>query len=126
MSGKIGNMIRENIFILSILTTIVGLIVLVPGLAMTFNIEFLTDALRLSTLLDWGLYVLVVGFIVLLTGVWYLYTFLKNKKFLLTEIETNKRSEFMKRHGELQDAARHLPSKYRDMLSEKEKNLKIK
>lgn len=126
MSGKIGNMIRENIFVLSILTTIVGLIVLVLGLAMTFKLEFLTDALGLSTLLDWGLYVLVVGFIVLLTGVWYLYTFLKNKKFLLTEIETNKRSEFMKRHGELQDAARHLPSKYRDMLSEKEKNLKIK
>jgi len=93
---------------------------------MTLPIESLTNALGLSDVLNWGLYVLIVGFIVLLAGIWYLYMFMKNKKFLLSEIETNKRSEFMKRHADLQDAARQLPSKYRNMLSEKEKNLKIK
>ena len=126
MSGKIGNIIREYVFGLSILGTIVGLIVLIFGLAMTFNIDLLTSAIGLSKVLNWGLYVVIVGFIFLLAGIWYLYTFIKDKRFLMEEIQTNKRSEFMKRHGELQDAARRLPSKYRQMLSEKETSLKIK
>ena len=42
------------------------------------------------------------------------------------EIETNKRSEFIRKHAELKDSVKYLPSKYRAMLQQKEKELKIK
>jgi hypothetical protein len=76
--------------------------------------------------LNWSLYVLIGGFIVFIAGIWYLWVFIKNKRFLLKELETNKRSEFMKLQSELQEAVRHLPSKYKKLLSEKEESLKIK
>ena len=45
---------------------------------------------------------------------------------MLDEIATNKRSELLKMHSELKITAKKLPSKYRNMLKEKEKEFKIK
>lgn len=127
MSGKISNIIREYIFGLSIICTIIGLVTLLFGLIGMLMRETVSDMLNVQPqLLDWSFYILAVGFILLIAGIWYLYTFIKDKRFLMEEIQTNKRSEFMKCHGKLQDAARRLPSKYRKMLSEKEASLKIK
>ena len=75
---------------------------------------------------DWNFYILIVGFIFLGAGIYYLYTYLKNKKFILDEIKTNKRSELLKKHAELKNTVRHMPSKYHKMLKDKEKELKIK
>jgi hypothetical protein len=44
----------------------------------------------------------------------------------LEELATNKRSELLKMHSELKLTAKKLPSKYRNMLKEKEKEFKIK
>ena len=123
MSGKIGNIIQEYIFGLSILSAIIGLIVLIFGVLEMWMPNVINLQEDVSS---WSLYILIAGFIIFITGIWYLTAFLKNKKFLLKELETKKRSEFMKRHAELQEAARHLPSKYKKMLSEKEASLKIK
>ena len=49
-----------------------------------------------------------------------------DKKFILEEIKTDKRSEFIKRHNELRNTVKRLPSKYKEMLKEKEKELGIK
>jgi len=103
MAGKISNFFRETQFVFSIILTIIGFIVLYIGI-----IPYL------------------IGFIAFIAGVWYLYSFLKNKKFVLDELKTNKRSELLKRHAELKSTVKYLPSKYQKMLKDKEKELKIR
>ncbi len=127
MSRKIGNIIQEYIFGLSIFCSIIGILALVYSVLGMWMPNVLKSTLGIGQdVLDWSLYVLIGGFIVFIAGIWYLWVFLKNKRFLLKELETNKRSEFMKLQSELQEAARHLPSKYKKLLSEKEESLRIK
>jgi hypothetical protein len=127
MSGKITGFFREYVFGLSIVAMIVGLIVLFIGvLGMWFG-DVAKDLLNLTDdAIAWGLYVLIIGLIVFGTGIYYLYGFIVKKKFVLEELQTNKRSELFKRHSELKESVRHLPSKYKEMLKEKEKELRIK
>jgi len=85
------------------------------------------DLLNLSDdVIAWGLYILILGLIIFGIGLYYLYSFIMKKKFVLEEIQTNKRSELLKRHSELKESVRYLPSKYKEMLREKEKELRIK
>ena len=126
MAGKITNFFRETQFVFSIILMILGIIILLIGASGLWFQDF-WDTLNLSLEnLEWSLYLLIIGFIVFAAGIWYLYTFLKNRKFVLDELKTNKRSEFMKKHSELKDAVRSLPSKYKKLLYEKEDELRIK
>ena len=127
MSGKITGFFREYVFGLSVVTMVVGLIVLFIGvLGMWFG-DVAKDLLNLTDdAIAWGLYVLIIGLIVFGMGIYYLYGFIVKKKFVLEEIQTNKRSELLKRHSELKESVRHLPSKYKEMVKEKEKELRIK
>lgn len=128
MSGKITNFLREYVFIISTILLIVGLILFFMGVIWFFAkdlpLGFYTDII--NNLGDWNFYILILGFIALATGVIYLYRFFVNKKFLMEEIKTNKRSEFLKKHNELKNKIRHMPSKYRKILRDKEEELKIK
>jgi H+/Cl- antiporter ClcA len=128
MKAKIIGCIREYIVGLSIITIIIGLVVLFMGVMwLWFNeatLGFYTDII--NQLEGWNMYLLVIGFILLAIGVWYLYTYHKNRKFILEEFETNKRSEFLKVHTELKAVVKYMPSKYKRLLQEKEKELKIK
>ncbi len=127
MSGKISDFLREYILIFSIVLTVLGIIVFFIGVTGTFFREFLESSLNLSgDILDWSAYILVFGFIVLAFGIYYLYVFLKNKKFILKELKTNKRSELKKTHLELKRTVKHMPSKYKKMLKEKEEELHIR
>ncbi len=127
MSGKITGFFREYVFGLSIIAIVVGLPILFIGvLGMWFG-DVAKDLLNLTDdAIAWGLYVLIIGLIVFGMGIYYLYGFIVKKKFVLEELQTNKRSELLKRHSELKEAVRHLPSKYKEMVKEKEKELRIK
>jgi len=127
MSGKITGFFREYVFGLSIVATIVGLIVLFIGILGMWFGDVAKDLLSLTDdAIAWGLYVLIIGLIVFGMGIYYLYSFIVKKKFVLEELQTNKRSELLKRHSELKESVRHLPSKYKEMVKEKEKELRIK
>lgn len=118
---------KEYIMGISIALLIIGLIVLIFGILGTLSSDMLTDMLRIHPdVLDWSLYILIIGAILTFSGGYYLYDFLRNKRFLLDKIETNKRSEFMKYHAQLKNAVRKLPSKYQEMLHKKEKQLRLK
>lgn len=126
MAGKITNFFRETQFIFSIILTVLGFIILFVGASGYWYKDF-WDTINLShEFFEWSLYLLIIGFIVFAAGVWYLYNFLKNRKFVLDEIKTNKRSELLKKHAELKTTAKYMPSKYRKMLKDKEEELKIK
>lgn len=125
MSGKITGFLREYVFGLSIIFTILGFILIfMSGSYYAFEglgIDFINN------LQDWNLYLLILGFVVFSWfGVYYLYSFITNRKFVLEELETNKRSEFLKKHSQVKIKVKHLPSKYHKMLKDKEKELKIK
>jgi len=134
MSGKISGFLRDYVLIFSIIFVIIGMFVFLMGALWyglrdkvtsgDLNLGFYTDAL--NNLKEWNFFLLIIGFILLSAGIWYLYSFMKNKKFLLEEIKTNKRSELLKKHSELKNVGRHLPSKYNKMLKDKEKELNIK
>ena len=128
MAGRITGFLREYVFGLSIIVMIVGFVLLLMGVIRygfrDLQLGFYTDTIR--DLEDWNAYLLVIGLIIFGTGVYYLYSYLKNRKFALEELKTNKRSEFLKRHSELKDTVRYLPSKYKKMLKEKEDELRIK
>jgi len=128
MAGKISGFLREYILILSIVITIVGFFLLVMGVLWYWVRGIVTDNNVLSFIYDlgdWNAYVLVAGFIIFFIGVYYLYSFFKNRKFVLEELRTNKRSELLKRHKELRSVVKHLPKKYQKMLQEKEDELNI-
>ena len=127
MSGKITGFFREYVFGLSIVAMIVGLIVLFIGVVGIWFEDVARNDLNLTDeIITWSPYVLIIGLIVFGMGIYYLYDFIVKKKFVLEELQTNKRSELLKRHSELKESVRHLPSKYKKMLKEKEKELRIK
>ena len=127
MSGKITGFFREYIFGLSIVAMIVGLIVLFIGVVGIWPGNDDTNVLNLTDeIITWSPYVLIIGLIVFGMGIYYLYGFIVKKKFVLDELQTNKRSELLKKHSELKESVRHLPSKYKEIVKEKEKELRIK
>lgn len=127
MRISISTALREYIFPLSIITTIIGGILFILGLLGVLLPDILEETLQLPRdFIPWSTYLLILGFFILITGVWYLYSYIKNKNFILKEMETNKRSEFIKKRSELYNAAKHLPSKYQVMIREKEAELGIK
>ena len=127
MSGKITGFFREFVFAFSIILTVIGIIVLFLGATAIWAPDILKDLLNLSEdVLQWNIYLLIIGFIIFLAGVWYLYLYLKNRIFILKELKTNKRSELLKKHAELKNIVKHMPSKFNRMLIEKEEELKIR
>ena len=123
MAGKISGFFREFTLFFSIILTVIGLILFIIGITAIMEINFLNLS---QDVLNWSLYILIIGFFVLIAGIWYLYSFFKNKKFILDELATNKRSELIKKHSELKLTVKKLPSKYQKMLKEKEEEFKIK
>ncbi len=129
MVSRIGKLIREFIVILSIITIIIGLILLSMGVLWYGFPDFVEQSNELGIVYqmgDWNAYLLVIGLIIFGIGVYYLYVYLMDKKFILKEIKTDKRSEFIKKHSELRNTVKRLPSKYKKMLKDKEKELGIK
>ena len=126
--GKIVGVLREYVLVLSIIFTILGFFIIVIGATGAWYQDIPRDIFGFSDdLLAWSLYILGAGLIVFgWWGVYYLYSYFNNRKFVLEELETNKRSEFLKKHIEIKKKVKHLPSKYRKMVKEKEKELKIK
>ncbi len=127
MAGRITNFFRELTFPFSIISIILGLIILIVGSTGIWFSDIPEETLNLTEeILEWSPYFLIIGFIIFLTGIWYLYSYLKNRKFILDELETNKRSELLKKHAELKNTVKHMPSKYQRMLKAKEEELKIR
>ncbi len=129
MVSKITRCMREYVFGLSIITIIIGLFLLFMGV-LWFGINEIVmenSALEfIANLEHLNAYSLVAGLIILGIGLYYLYSFLKNRKLALKELKTDKRSEFLKKHNELKSIVKYLPSKYQKMLKDKENELKIK
>ncbi len=126
MAGKITGFFREFVLFFSIILIVLGFFILfigVTGILEGHPMNFLNFS---DEFFEWGLYLLIIGFIILITGLWYIYSYFKNRKFVLDELKTNKRSELIKRHAELKSVVKHLPSKYRKMLKDKEQELSIK
>ena len=127
MSGKISSFLREYILIFSIIVSVLGFFVIFLGASGIWFQDVSTDILKLTDdFLKWSPYLLVIGFIILGIGLYYLYGYLKNRKFVLEELKTNKRSELLKRHSELKDTVKRMPSKYKKMLNAKEEELRIR
>jgi len=128
MAGKIMNFFREYILFFGIASTAAGFFLTLVGI-----IHYWLNKINLGAITDlaeklgnWNAYTLLIGVILLLAGIWYVYSFQKNKKFILEELKSNKRSEILKKHLELKNTVKHMPSKYRKMLKEKEEELGIK
>ena len=87
MAGKITNFIRELVLPCSIILTILGVIVLFIGITANWAQDIAKNMFNFSDdILNWWLYFLILGFIIFAAGVWYLYSYLKNRKFILDEI----------------------------------------
>jgi len=129
MASKITGFMREYVFGLSIITIILGLFLLFMGVLWFWfkNIVEDNNVLQLiSNLEDGNAYLLVAGLIIFGIGLYYLYSYLNNRKFALEELKTDKRSEFLKKHNELKNIVKYLPSKYQKMLKDKEDELRVK
>jgi hypothetical protein len=127
MSGKISGFLREYILIFSVIVSVLGFFVIFLGASGIWFQDVSKDVLNFTDdFLKWSPYLLVIGFIILGIGLYYLYGYLKNRKLVLKELKTKKRSELLKRHSELKDAVKHMPSKYKKMLKDKEEELRIR
>lgn len=129
MVSKMTGFMREYVFGLSIITIILGLFLLFMGVLWFWFNEIVMENSTLefiANLENLNAYLLVAGLIIFGIGLYYLYSFLKNRKLALKELKTDKRSEFLKKHNELKSIVKYLPSKYQKMLEDKENELKIK
>ena len=124
----IRKILREYIFVLSILIIATGVILVSMGVIgiwfSNLNLGMFIDTIH--TIGGYISYVFVAGIIVLGIGTWYLYDFLIKRKRFLKEIDTSKRSEFIKKHIEMGELAKILPSKYKKMFEEKNNTLRGK
>lgn len=75
---------------------------------------------------DFNAYFLIAGLIIFGIGVYYLYSYLSKRKFVLDELKTDKRSEITKKRSKLESTVKVLPRKYQRMLTEKEEEFNIK
>jgi len=126
---KITALLKEYVVGLSIIIMICGFVLLIIGVLWYWFRDAVTEngSLQLiRDLGDWNAYLLVGGLIIFGIGLYYIYSYITKRKFVLEEIKTNKRSEFLKKHKELKGTVKHLPSKYQKMVKDKEKDLKIK
>ena len=115
--------------LLSIITSIIGLVLLAMGVLWFWfrDMVITNNALNfIAEIENWNAYLLVAGLIIFGIGIFYLYSYLKNRKFALEELKTDKRSEFLKKHNELKNIVKQLPSKYQKMFKDKEDELGIK
>jgi len=130
MSGKITGFLREYIVVLSIIITVIGIFFLFMGISWYWVRSLIqpttTPIHFIYTLGEWNAYTLVAGLLIFGIGVYYLYSFLKKRKFVMDELRTDKRSEILKKRAKLEATAKHLPSKYQRLLAEKEDELNIK
>lgn len=129
MSGRITGFLREYILHLSIIIAIIGFILLFIGALWYWIRDVVDENASLSFIRDlgeWNAYLLIGGIILLFIGVYYIYSFFKNRKFALKELQTNKRSELLKKHKELRNVVKRLPTKYQKLLREKEEELNVK
>jgi hypothetical protein len=130
MSGRITRFLREYIFALSILTIIPGVFFMFMGIVFLFFLDIAKPEDSVLHFIDiigiWNDYILVAGLIIFGMGVYYLYSFLSKRKYVLDELRTDKRSEILKKRIKLQNTVKRLPSKYQRMLLEKEEEFNIR
>ena len=126
MEKKLGYFFREYKLVLSSILTGIGLIMFIFGALGAWTTVLVDSSMITSDIANWSFYIFIIGGIILLTGIYYLYEYIKNKRFFMEEININKRSEFVKKHQELKYAVKRLPEKYHIILQEKENELKIR
>jgi len=131
MAGKIVGFLREYTLAFSILIIIPGIIFIFMGLIYLFFIKIAESTTSILHFIKdplgvWNDYILVAGLIIFGIGVYYLYSYSKQRKFVLDELKTDKRSEILKKRSKLESTVKHLPSKYQRMLTEKEDELNIR
>jgi hypothetical protein len=130
MTGRIVRFLREYVLALSILLIIPGIVFIFMGIMFLFfsSATEPTDSLFhfVYALGVWNDYILIAGLIIFGIGVYYIYSYFTKRKFVLKELQTDKRSEILKMRNKLETTVKHLPSKYQQMLSEKEEEFNIK
>ena len=133
MAGRIVRFLREYILVLSILIIIPGLFFTFMGIMYYGFRGVITPTTSAFHFIyqpfgngEFNAYILVAGLIILGIGIYYIYSFLKKRKFVLDELKTDKRSEILKTRTKLEATVKHLPSKYQRKLTEKEDELNIK
>ncbi|MFO7676799.1 MAG: hypothetical protein R6V50_00195 [Thermoplasmatota archaeon] len=126
---KITAILREYVVVLSIILMIFGCILMAMGVLWYWFEDVVVNADMLQIvedLADWNGYILVAGVIIFAFGLYYMYSYMTKRKFVLEEIQTNKRSEFLKNHKKVKNTVKHLPVKYQKMVQNKEEELAIK
>jgi hypothetical protein len=133
MAGRIVGFLREYIFGISILTMIPGLVFIFMGVIYYGFRDSITPSTSALHFIykpfgngDFNAYFLIAGLIIFGIGVYYLYSYLTKRKFVIDELRTAKRSEVLKKRNKLEITVKHLPRKYQRMLSEKEEEFNIK
>ena len=119
---------REIVAPFSVFLIVVGLVLSLMGAVGIWyrGLDLGVFTNTVTGLGDWNYYLFVAGLVLFIAGAWYLYDFFRNKKFLIEELKTDKRSELIKKEVELERVVKKLPSKYRKMFEEKKRKLKIK
>jgi membrane protein implicated in regulation of membrane protease activity len=130
MSGKIVGFLREYVLVLSILLLIPALLFIIMGVVFLFfisSVQPTTSPLHFIYQIGiWNDYILVLGLILLGVSAYYLYSFFTKRKYVLDELNTDKRSEILKKRSKLESTVKQLPSKYQKMLSDKEEEFDIR
>ena len=111
-----------------ILLIALGLIMTVISVFGFFFTESTPDFIKgaVSAVGNWKYWLIVIGPVLVIADIWYVYVHIRDKKRFLEIIESDSRSKFKKNLKELETLAYTLGKKYQRMLGEKKKMWKIK
>jgi hypothetical protein len=100
MAGKIAGFLREYVAVFSNIITIIGFYLFFMGVSWYWIRGLISPTKTpihfIYTLGEWNAYTLTAGLIILGIGLYYIYSFLKKRKFVMDELKSDKRSEILR------------------------------
>jgi len=117
---EIGNVLK---FPLGLIGSAVGAIFAALS---SYVIFFEGEIAFLNDIGDWSWWVLIISAIVLIAGAYYLGDGIWRRRKFRALVYNKKRSEFIKNEKEINRLLTGLPKKYRAIVAERKKELKIK
>jgi len=128
MSIKLDNFIHENKPGLCLLGIIFGIpMIVLSSLSLAFsegNIDMFQWANDLIG--NWGFWVILLGFFLLVPGAYYLAVFVKQVREFNRLMETDSKQMFIKNQDRIEELAWRLHPKYEKLVIEKKLKLKVK
>ncbi|HEQ79082.1 MAG TPA: DUF3198 domain-containing protein [Euryarchaeota archaeon] len=122
------NWLKENTMLLSVVAASVGFVATLLGVFGVMIPEHAPDFMVgvLETIGNWGYWLLVIGIILLIGGIWQMWSIISKQKKFEKLIDVDGKAKFLRNQDDLEYLAWSLGGEYKERVKEKKRMFKIK